>query len=65
VFIEPKGQHLYLLDKWKQDLLLSLKDEAIAELFVDSEEVRIWGLPFYQNASEFEFDEAFAEALLN
>lgn len=45
IFIEPKGGHLIEGDKWKEDFLKTISDEA--EVIADDGEVRIVGLPFY------------------
>lgn len=45
IFIEPKAANLMLTDKWKEDLLLSLKNEA--QIFLNKGQFKIWGLPFY------------------
>jgi type III restriction enzyme len=45
VFIEPKGDHLIENDSWKQDLLMSINDEATVKF--ESEKYRLVGLPFF------------------
>jgi len=45
VFIEPKGDHLIENDAWKQDLLLSINEEATVKF--ESEKYRLVGLPFF------------------
>ena len=60
VFIEPKGQHLTLTDKWKEDFLMELKDYAeVFETF--GSDYKVWGLPFYTEAKKDKFDQAFKE----
>lgn len=58
IFIEPKGEHLLEKDKWKEKFLLQLKKEAIpTKIIVDSNNYRIWGLPFFnheQRMKDFE-----------
>jgi type III restriction enzyme len=63
VFIEPKGAHLVAKDQWKEDLLTSLKDQAKVVLLTKSEDVLVWGLPFYQNEAELSFDHSFKDLL--
>jgi len=63
VFIEPKGAHLVTKDQWKEDLLTSLKDQAKVVLLTKSEDVLVWGLPFYQNEAELSFDHSFKDLL--
>ena len=47
IFIEPKGEHLIEHDKWKENFLLRLKQEA--KVLADDTRYRIWGLPFYNH----------------
>lgn len=48
VFIEPKGTHLVESDKWKEDFLLQLKDNAIpVKTFVDDNNYHILGFHFF------------------
>ena len=62
IFIEPKGEHLMKEDKWKENFLIRLNDEAtvektalntskevnsLIEKFWKDDEFTIWGLPFY------------------
>jgi len=63
IFIEPKGEHLVAKDKWKEDLLTSLKDEAKVVLLTQSDKIFVWGMPFYQHNSEDEFDTTFKDLL--
>lgn len=63
IFIEPKGEHLVAIDKWKEDLLTSLKDEAKVVLITQSDKIFVWGMPFYQHSFEDDFDKSFKELL--
>ncbi|MCM1569867.1 MAG: hypothetical protein NC081_10540 [Roseburia sp.] len=48
VFIEPKGTYLVESDKWKEDFLLQLKENAIpVKTFVDDNNYHIWGFHFF------------------
>ena len=57
VFIEPKGTHLVENDKWKEDFLLQLKDNAIPVIkFADDNKYKIWGFHFFnQDVRQNEF----------
>lgn len=59
VFIEPKGSHLVENDKWKEDFLLQLEENAIpVTTFADDNEYKIWGFHFYnQDLRQKEFAE--------
>ncbi len=63
LFIEPKGKHLIKSDAWKEEFLTSLRSEARVFQLVSNTEYSIWGLPFYTNESEREFDMSFKEVL--
>ena len=60
VFIEPKGTHLVESDKWKEDFLLQLKENAIpVKTFVDDNNYHIWGFHFFNRdlrGTEFSAD---------
>lgn len=47
IFIEPKGGQLLEKDKWKEDFLREITDRNLAEVLADNSELRIIGLPFY------------------
>lgn len=48
IFIEAKGTHLVESDKWKEDFLLQLKENAIpVKTFVDDNNYHIWGFHFF------------------
>lgn len=65
IFVEPKGSHLLQTDKWKEDLLLSLKDNAIPTTkFVDNKEFLIWGFPFFNKDNNMDkFEDAMKEII--
>lgn len=54
VFIEPKGDHLLMYDKWKEEFLKEIRDENLA-LLVDTDKYRLTGLPFYNKGRENDF----------
>ena len=64
IFIEPKGKHLFLLDKWKEEFLASIgkKGQVIK---ITAGEYTILGLPFFNNENPKRdiFEKAFAEML--
>jgi len=48
VFIEPKGSHLLLKDKWKEDFLSEIKNNVKGSIIeFESEKYKILGLKFY------------------
>ncbi|SOC45096.1 DEAD/DEAH box helicase family protein [Salinicoccus kekensis] len=52
VFLEPKGGHLQLEDRWKEDFLLSLNEDNKIEILSENEDVRLLGIKFYSNDNE-------------
>ena len=58
-FIEPKGEHLKLQDKWKQDFLLEIEKMADVRFCLQSESFCVLGLPFYTETEESLFSDAF------
>lgn len=47
IFIEPKGQHLFENDEWKEKFLMKLKDEHKIEQLWENRNYVIWGMPFF------------------
>lgn len=61
IYIEPKGSHLLEKDKWKEDFLLKIEEQGIpVKKYVDDNEYRIFGLPFFNKDSRME---EFAQAV--
>lgn len=55
IYIEPKGSHLIEKDKWKEDFLLKIEEQGIpVKKYVDDNEYRIFGLPFFNQDSRME-----------
>lgn len=52
IFLEPKGDHLRLQDKWKEDFLSSLGDREDVEVLTENEVVRLLGIKFYSETPE-------------
>ncbi|MGK9045717.1 MULTISPECIES: DEAD/DEAH box helicase family protein [Staphylococcaceae] len=52
VFLEPKGSHLQLEDRWKEEFLLSLNQDERIEVLSENDEVKLLGIKFYSNESE-------------
>ncbi len=62
VFIEPKGRHLELLDKWKEDYLNHLRRKHEIRT-IDTDNYLITALPFYNTNKENDFNNIFREEL--
>jgi type III restriction enzyme len=71
IFIEPKGEHLAKEDRWKENFLMRLHDEALTEKialdssvqvnsfiekFSEDDNFTIWGLPFYNDKDAKKFE---------
>lgn len=63
IFIEPKGAHLEAGDKWKEEFLLLIGDEAILTFNTPNNMYRIWGLPFFNEDKKQVFANAVRETL--
>jgi len=55
VFIEPKGEHLFAHDKWKNDFLQSIKDNYNTNTIFTNKEYSLIGLPFYNSGKKRHF----------
>lgn len=66
VFLEPKGSHLQLEDRWKEDFLVSLSENEDVEILSENNEVRLLGIKFFSNESnkKKEFRDDFKDKLL-
>jgi type III restriction enzyme len=64
VFIEPKGEHLFENDKWKEDCLKSLRSKVKLETLLANDKYNILGMPFYnETKSKVLFEENFKTSL--
>lgn len=60
IYIEPKGSHLLVKDKWKENFLLKIEEQGIpVTKYFDNNDYRIIGLPFFNKDERLKFDEAF------
>jgi type III restriction enzyme len=47
IFVEPKGQHLMVQEKWKEEFLMEIeKEHKLGKLF-ENEAFKLFGMPFY------------------
>jgi type III restriction enzyme len=62
IFIEPKGKHIELADKWKEDFLLAIREKYNSTITIKKTgDYEILGVPFYNQNDENSFrDELFA-----
>lgn len=62
VFIEPKGGHLKLHDKWKEEFLQKIREDNLT-IDIDSDKYVVTGVPFYNNSDENNFKEVLEDVL--
>jgi type III restriction enzyme len=65
IFIEPKGQHLFEHDEWKEKFLNVLKTDHLVEQLWKNKEYTIWGMPFYNEQHRKQLFEEEFEKLFN
>lgn len=65
LFIEPKGEHLLLKDKWKEDFLKEIEQQYQLYTLHQDNDIKIIGMPFYTENRKIEFREKFEEKLFN
>jgi type III restriction enzyme len=65
LFIEPKGVHLADQDKWKEDFLKQLENDAKVHLFFQGKDYKILGLPFFNDGAPWinDFKECFGSTV--
>ncbi len=62
LFIEPKGEHLFEVDKWKEDFLAEINQSNEIENLFENDNYVIYGLPFFNKDNynkNLEFEEDF------
>ena len=55
LFIEPKGDHLLVTDKWKNDFLKQIKAMAEISWCTQNDDFCVWGVPFFNEKTKFRF----------
>jgi type III restriction enzyme len=65
IFIEPKGQHLLKQDEWKEEFLISLKEEHQLEQLWKGRKYIVWGMPFFNSQVKTDkFENGFSELII-
>ena len=64
IFIEPKGEHLRSTDKWKEDAMKAIRENADIRFSTKSTNFKVWGMPFFTEARRNIFDNALKESLM-
>ena len=65
LFIEPKGDGLLKQDKWKNDFLKQIKSLGNIKICTQNEHFDVWGLPFFNENANTEFETSFKDDVLN
>lgn len=63
IFIEPKGAHIEAKDKWKEEFLLQIGEDAIVSFETKNDRFRLWGLPFFIEDKKSMFNKAINNTL--
>ena len=64
LFIEPKGDNLLQKDKWKNDFLKQIQQMAEVHYCTSIDNYFIWGIPFFNESNNQEFETSFNEDVL-
>lgn len=64
IFIEPKGNQLLKTDKWKEDFLLQIRQMGDVQWLTKADSYDVWGLPFYNEERENDFNGTFSESCM-
>ena len=63
LFIEPKGSHLLETDRWKEVFFEEIEREFEIQTLFENQEVRIFGLPFYNHEHQNIFSQKLDQAV--
>ena len=63
IFIEPKGEHLRNTDKWKEDAMKQIRENADIRFSTQSTNFNVWGMPFFTERKRHIFDTAMKQSL--
>lgn len=64
LFIEPKGGNLLATDKWKNNFLKQIKALANISWCTQADNFNVWGIPFFNESSNAEFENAIEDDVL-
>ena len=63
IFIEPKGDHLRSADKWKEDAMMQIRENADIQFSTQGTNFNVWGMPFFTENKRHIFDAAMKQSL--
>ena len=58
IFIEPKGPQLRGTDSWKAEFQKKIHSDGFIQFHTENQDFEIWGMPFYTESVEKEFEDA-------
>ena len=65
IFIEPKGNHLLIADKWKEDFLRQITELDEITWMTSTDYYDVWGLPFFNESTITTFTNAFDKSIID
>ncbi len=65
IFLEPKGQGYTAKDQWKEDFLMQMHDQSNVRLCMETDEYRVWGVPFFTEQGNDGFRSVFEKDVLD
>lgn len=63
IFIEPKGEHLRMTDRWKEEAMKQIREKADIRFSTRGTNFNVWGMPFFSENTRLLFDRAMKESL--
>jgi type III restriction enzyme len=63
LFIEPKGDGFIDKDEWKEEFLMSIRDNCEIEDMYEDDKFELVGLPFYNENMKSRFEEELGNVL--
>lgn len=63
IFIEPKGDHLRSTDKWKEDAMKQIRENADIRFSTQNTNFNVWGMSFFTESKRFIFDTEMRQSL--
>lgn len=63
IFIEPKGEHLRSTDKWKEDSMKEIRENADIRFSTQNTNFNVWGMPFFTESRRNIFDASMKQSL--
>lgn len=65
IFLEPKGKGFKSKDQWKENFMKQISPNGVIRLCMESNEYRVWGMPFFTEQENDEFRRTFEEDFIS